>query len=63
MANQRKKGVTRITVTISDEMLERIEVEAARRALGDPGFDRLRYIREAILQKLEDDPTPEVNDQ
>lgn len=28
MANQRKKGVTRITLTISDEMLERIEAEA-----------------------------------
>jgi metal-responsive CopG/Arc/MetJ family transcriptional regulator len=52
MANQRKKGVSRITVTLPDEMLEQIEAEASRRAEYDPGFDRLAYIREAIIQKL-----------
>jgi hypothetical protein len=58
MANQRKKGVTRITLTISDEMLERIEAEAARRAELDAGFDRLGFIREAILEKLEEPVQP-----
>lgn len=56
MANQRKKGITRITVTLPDDLLERIEAEAARRAAYDPGFDRLGCIREAIMEKLMDPP-------
>ena len=56
MANQRKQGVSRITVTLPDELLKRIEAEAARRAADDPGFDRLAFIREAILEKIEEAP-------
>lgn len=52
MANQRKPGISRITVTIPDEMLREIEAEAEKRAEDEPGFDRLAYIREAIIEKL-----------
>jgi len=37
-------------------MLERIEAEAKRRAESEAGFDRLRYIREAIMEKLGSQP-------
>ena len=52
MANQRKKGVSRITVTLPDDLLARIEAEAERRGAYDPGFDRLGFIREALIEKL-----------
>jgi metal-responsive CopG/Arc/MetJ family transcriptional regulator len=56
MPNQRKPGISRISVTLPDEMLERIEAEAQRRAELEPGFDRLRYIREALIEKLSGPP-------
>lgn len=43
MANQRKKGVERVTLTIPDELLAQLEAEAE--ALGK---DRLSVIREAL---------------
>lgn len=43
MANQRKKGVERVTLTIPDEMLARLEGEAERR-----GIDRLALMREVL---------------
>lgn len=52
MPNQRKPGISRISVTLPDEMLQRIQEEVRRRAAHEPGFDRLRYIREAIMEKL-----------
>lgn len=54
MPNQRKPGVARVTVTLPDELLERIEAEAMRRAEQEAGFDRLSFIREAITEKLGD---------
>ena len=50
--NKRKEGVSRISVTLPDEMLLELEQEAAQRASVDPGFDRLCFIREAISEKL-----------
>lgn len=59
MANQRKPGTSRITVTIPDELLREIEDRAAARAEDEPGFDRLAYIREAIMDKLMSPDTEE----
>jgi len=55
MANQRKKGVERITLTIPDELLEKAEREAELR-----GVDRLAIVREAIAAYLRSpiDATP-----
>ena len=47
MANQRKAGVERVTLTIPDELLRAAEAEAARR-----GTDRLAVIREALSLHL-----------
>lgn len=55
MPNQRKPGIARISVTLPNELLERIEEEAERRAATQIGFDRLAFIREAILEKLKGD--------
>ena len=43
MANQRKAGVERVTLTIPDDLLRAAEAEAARQ-----GVDRLAFMREAI---------------
>ena len=43
MANQRKAGVERVTLTIPDDLLRAAEAEAARQ-----GIDRLALMREAI---------------
>lgn len=51
MANQRKKGVSRVTLTIPDELLERAEAEAEQL-----GTDRLAIIREAIANYLAQKP-------
>lgn len=47
MANQRKKGIERITLTIPDEMLARLEEHAEER-----GMDRLALMREALRSYL-----------
>lgn len=47
MANQRKQGIERITLTLPDAMLARLEAEAESR-----GIDRLAIMREAIAQHL-----------
>lgn len=47
MANQRKQGVERVTLTIPKELLSQAEAEADRR-----GVDRLVVIREAIEKYL-----------
>lgn len=47
MANQRKKGVERVTLTIPDEMLAQIEAEAEAQ-----GVDRLSLMREALKAYL-----------
>jgi len=43
MANQRKKGIERVTLTLPDEMLKRLESEAE-----SSGKDRLALMREII---------------
>jgi metal-responsive CopG/Arc/MetJ family transcriptional regulator len=50
MANQRKKGIERVTLTLPDELLAKAEQEATRR-----GIDRLSVIREAIQLYLGSD--------
>ena len=47
MANQRKKGIERVTLTLPDEMLEAIERKAASR-----GTDRLALMREVLSDYL-----------
>lgn len=47
MANQRRKGVERITLTIDATLLQAAEKEAALR-----GVDRLAVIREALAERL-----------
>lgn len=47
MANQRKQGIERITLTIPDEMLARLEEQAEER-----GIDRLALMREALRSYL-----------
>jgi len=61
MPNQRKKGITRISVTLPDELLARIEAEAKLRAEQEGNFDRLKFIREALVEKLSDEPAPKSN--
>ena len=39
-------------MTLPDDLLARIEAEAERRGVYDPGFDRLGFIREALIEKL-----------
>jgi len=51
MANKRRKGVARVTLTIPDELLERAEAEAKER-----GLDRLAVIREALENYLKHTP-------
>lgn len=53
MPNQRKRGVTRVTLTLPDELLAEIERAADDLAESDPKFDRLDFIREAITEKLQ----------
>jgi predicted DNA binding CopG/RHH family protein len=43
MANQRKQGIERITLTIPNELLSRVELDAEAR-----GLDRLALMREAV---------------
>lgn len=43
MANQRKQGIERITLTIPNELLSRVERDAEAR-----GMDRLALMREAV---------------
>lgn len=52
MANQRKKGVERVTLTIPDEMIVCLESDAERRRL-----DRLAVMREALESYLKHTPT------
>lgn len=52
MANQRRKGVSRVTLTIPDELLALAEAEAERR-----GIDRLAVIREALEHDLKRSPS------
>jgi hypothetical protein len=47
MANQRKKGIERVTLTMPDEMLNRLETEALRL-----GKDRLALMREVLAAYL-----------
>jgi len=47
MANQRKKGIERVTLTLPDEMLALIEAEATRL-----GTDRLALMREILNAHL-----------
>jgi hypothetical protein len=47
MANQRKKGIERVTLTLPDEMLRLLEAEAERL-----GKDRLALMREVLAQHL-----------
>lgn len=47
MANQRKKGVERVTLTIPEEMLTRLEQQAE-----EQGIDRLALMREALRTYL-----------
>lgn len=47
MANQRKKGIERVTLTLPDELLEQIESEAERL-----GKDRLSLMREILAGYL-----------
>lgn len=51
MANKRRKGVARVTLTIPDELLARAEAEAKER-----GLDRLAVIREALENYLKHTP-------
>ena len=53
MANQRKQGIERITLTIPDELLSRLEQDAAAR-----GIDRLALMREAVEHYLQTRKTP-----
>lgn len=53
MANQRKKGIERITLTIPDELLARLEQDAEAR-----GIDRLTLMREAVEHYLQTFKTP-----
>jgi metal-responsive CopG/Arc/MetJ family transcriptional regulator len=56
MANKRRKGVERVTLTIPDEMLALIEEDAERR-----GIDRLAVMREAINSYLTHTPKPKTS--
>jgi metal-responsive CopG/Arc/MetJ family transcriptional regulator len=51
MANQRKKGVERVTLTIPDDMLARLESDAEQR-----GIDRLALMREVLDSYLKQRP-------
>lgn len=53
MANQRKQGIERITLTIPNEMLSRLEQDAKAR-----GIDRLAFMREAVEHYLQNGKTP-----
>lgn len=53
MANQRKQGIERITLTIPNEMLSRLERDAEAR-----GIDRLALMREAVEHYLQNHKTP-----
>jgi metal-responsive CopG/Arc/MetJ family transcriptional regulator len=53
MANQRKKGVERVTLTIPDELLAQLEAEAEAR-----GIDRLALMREALRGYLTEGRSP-----
>jgi len=53
MANQRKKGVERVTLTIPDELLAQLEAEAEAR-----GIDRLALMREALRGYLTEGQRP-----
>lgn len=48
MANQRKAGVARITVTLTEDILAQLENEAEAK-----GVDRLKIVREAVIAYLE----------
>lgn len=52
MANQRKKGVSRVSLTIPDELLQRVEKEAE-----ELGIDRLAVMRDALEVYLKHSPT------
>lgn len=47
MANKRREGIERVTLTLPDEMLLKIEADAAKR-----GIDRLALMREALTDYL-----------
>jgi predicted DNA binding CopG/RHH family protein len=47
MPGQRKKGIVRISLTLTEEQLEAAKEEAGRR-----GVDRLVVIREAIVEHV-----------
>lgn len=47
MANQRKKGIERVTLTLPDELLQQIQSEAQRL-----GRDRLSLMREILAEHL-----------
>lgn len=53
MANQRKKGIERVTLTLPDEMLARIEADAV-----EQGKDRLALMREVLADYLAAKHTP-----
>lgn len=57
MANKRRKGVARVTLTIPDELLERAEAEAKER-----GLDRLAVIREALENYLKHTPKAQTGE-
>ncbi|SKA84788.1 Ribbon-helix-helix protein, copG family [Prosthecobacter debontii] len=52
MANQRKKGIERVTLTLPDELLREIEAEAE-----ELGVDRLALMR-TILANRKASPRP-----
>jgi metal-responsive CopG/Arc/MetJ family transcriptional regulator len=47
MANQRKKGIERLTLTLPDELLASLEADASAR-----GVDRLALLREILADYL-----------
>lgn len=47
MANQRKKGIERLTLTLPDELLANLEEEAMKK-----GVDRLALLREILASYL-----------
>ena len=47
MANQRKAGVERVTLTIHEDLLKAVEAEASKQ-----GIDRLVVLREALKSYL-----------
>ena len=47
MANQRKAGIERVTLTLPDELLRAAEAEAAKQ-----GIDRLALLRQALSSYL-----------